>query len=65
MNQIISWICLISLCFLCLQVMIYMCEDTLKLYNKTINNKKNRNKTIRKNTASAMYTYSYENKIAK
>ncbi|WP_297133057.1 hypothetical protein [Terrisporobacter sp.] len=65
MNQIFSWICLISLCFLCLQVMIYICEDTLKVYNKAMKHNKNRNRTTRKNAVSAMYSYSYENKIAK
>lgn len=57
MNQIISWICLISICFLSLQVMIFICEDTLKLFNKAdFNNKK---------PVTANVTYNYRNKIAK
>lgn len=61
MNQIISWICLISICSLVLQVMIFICEDTLKVFNKVnFNNKNNKRKPA---TASA--TYNYKNKIAK
>ena len=61
MNQIMSWICLISICFLCLQVMIFICDDTLKLFNSIIFNKKNNN---RKPVVSRS-TYNYKNKIAK
>lgn len=61
MNQIISWICLISICFLSLQVMIFICEDTLKLFNKVnYANKKNNKKPV-----TASNTYNYKNKIAK
>lgn len=61
MNQIMSWICLISICFLSLQVMIFICEDTLKVFNKvSCNNKKNNRKP-----ATANVTYDYKNKIAK
>ncbi len=61
MNQIMSWICLISICFLCLQVMIFLCEDTFKVFNKVIcNNKKNNTKS-----ATSNITYNYKNKIAK
>ena len=61
MNQIMSWICLISICFLSLQVMIFICEDTLKVFNKvSCNNKKNNRKP-----ANANVTYNYKNKIAK
>lgn len=61
MNRFISWICLLSICFLSLQVMIFICEDTFKLFNKvTFNNKKNNKKT-----ATASVTYDYKNKIAK
>lgn len=61
MNQFISWICLLSICFLSLQVMIFICEDTFKLFNKvTFNNKKNNKKT-----ATTSVTYDYKNKIAK
>ncbi|MEG0180240.1 MAG: hypothetical protein RSG52_03505 [Terrisporobacter sp.] len=61
MNQIISWICLISLCFLCLEVMIYICKDTLKLFNKVkVNNKSRRIKPV-----VSRDTYDYKTKIAK
>ena len=61
MNQFMSWICLLSICFLSLQVMIFICEDTFKLFNKvTFNNKKNNKKTT-----TASVTYDYKNKIAK
>lgn len=61
MNQVMSWICLLSICFLSLQVMIFICEDTFKLFNKvTLNNKKNNKKP-----ATVSVTYDYKNKIAK
>lgn len=61
MNQIMSWICLISICFLCLQVMIFMCEDTLKVFNNSV--LKNKNK--KKKPAVPTTTYHYNEKIAK
>ena len=61
MNQIMSWICLISICFLSLQVMIFICEDTLKLFNKVSFKNKNNNRK----PAIANITYDYKNKIAK
>ena len=61
MNQIMSWICLLSICFLCLQVMIFICENTFKLFNKVTFNNKNNNKKL----ATASVTYNYKNKIAK
>ena len=51
MNQIMSWICLISICILCLQVMIFICEDTLKLFNSIILNNKNKRKKPAKQQA--------------
>ena len=39
MNQIMSWICLISICFLALQVMIFLCENTVKEFNNIVFNK--------------------------
>lgn len=61
MNQIISWVCLISICFLALQVMIFICEDILKVFNKvSFSNKKNNRKVVESNVS-----YSYKNKIAK
>ena len=61
MNQIMSWICLISICFLALQVMIFLCEDTVKEFNNIVFNKKNKSKK----PAVAIYAYNYKNKIAK
>ena len=63
MNQIMSWICLISICFLCLQVMIFICDDTLKLFNNVVS--KNKNKNNKKKQAVATSTYKYKRKIAK
>ncbi len=61
MNQIMSWICLISICFLCLQVMIFICDDTLKLFNNVVS----KNKNNKKKQAVATSTYKYKRKIAK
>lgn len=36
MSQIINWICLISVILLVLDVMIYFCNDVIKIYNKSI-----------------------------
>ena len=65
MNQIMSWICLLSICFLCLQVMIFICENTFKLFNKVTFNNKNNNKNNNKKLVTASVTYNYKNKIAK
>ncbi|WP_455539096.1 hypothetical protein [Terrisporobacter sp.] len=61
MNQIMSWICLISICFLSLQVMIFLCEDTLEEFNNIILGKKNKTKKL----VVATPKYNYKNKIAK
>ena len=61
MNQIISWICLISICFLSFQVMIFIFEDTLKLFNKV----NFYNKKSNKKQAISNITYDYKNKMAK
>lgn len=61
MNQIVSWICLISLCLLCLQVMIYICEETLKSYNSEMVKRKSK----KRKQATATHTYDYKEKIAK
>ena len=57
MSVIMNWICLISITLLVLDIMIYFCNDAIKIYNRTtkINSKpivKSRN-------------YVYEEKIAK
>lgn len=61
MNQIMSWICLISIFILCLQVMIFICEDTLKLYRSIVFPKKRRSK--KPQVATVIYDFSH--KIAK
>lgn len=61
MNQFMSWICLLSICFLSLQVMIFICNDTVKLFNKVTFHKK---KSIKKSVTSSAI-YNYKNKIAK
>lgn len=61
MNQIMSWICLISICFLSLQIMIFICEDTLKVFNKVSCGDKKNNRKL----TTANVTYDYKNKIAK
>ncbi len=57
MNQILSWICLISVCALSLQVMLVLCENTIKLFDEvSVKNKKG---------FSSNNRYDYSNKIAK
>ena len=57
MNKIIDWVCLISITLLVLDIMIYFCNDAIKIYNKSIKIKPISIKNIR--------TYTYEEKIAK
>ena len=59
MSQVIGWICLISLASLCLEVMIYICKDTLKVYN-TVTVKPRKKKQV-----ITGEQYDYKNKIAK
>ncbi|MBU5335812.1 hypothetical protein [Intestinibacter bartlettii] len=40
MLKILNWLCLISVCFLSIQVFSYMCKDTIKLYKSMIKSKK-------------------------
>ena len=40
MLQILNWLCLISICFLSIQVFLYMCKDTMKLYKSMVKSKK-------------------------
>ncbi len=61
MSQIINWICLISVILLVLDVMIYFCNDAIKIYNKSYN-KSTRMKT---KPAGKTRAYAYEDKIAK
>ena len=57
MNNIINWICFVSIVFLVSDIMIYFCKDVLKVYNMSIMNK---NQTVGKATS-----YAYKEKIAK
>ncbi len=57
MSQIIDWICLISITLLVLDVMIYFCNDAIKIYNKSIR--------VNTRPVAKTRTYIYEEKIAK
>lgn len=61
MNQFMAWICLISLSLLSLQVMVYICSETLKLFNIVALNNRNANMKV----VNSKGMYNYENKIAK
>lgn len=61
MFQIFNWICLICICFLVVEIMIYFCKDAINLYNGA-NVKKAKNVGKRK-VEGVMYEY--QNKIAK
>lgn len=61
MSEVINWICLLSITFLVLEVMVYLCKDILKVCNEgKINRTKMTNKLVKKQV-----NYSCENKIAK
>ena len=57
MSQIINWVCLISISLLVLDIMIYFCNDAIKIYNKVTR--------INRKSVGKTRTYAYENKIAK
>ena len=57
MSVIMNWICLISITLLVLDIMIYFCNDSIQIYNRTT---KVKAKPIAKSR-----TYVYEEKIAK
>ena len=57
MSQIINWICLISVILLVLDVMIYFCNDAIKIYNKSTR--------VKSKPIGKTRVYTYENKIAK
>ncbi len=61
MYQIVNWICYVSVSFLVLEVMVYLCKDVIKL-NK-INNRSKR-RSIGKTRVIADGNV-YSNKIAK
>lgn len=61
MLQILSWLCLISICGLSSQIFIYMCENAIVLFNSLKYSKK----TSSSNQAISSITVEFENKIAK
>ncbi|SCI31386.1 hypothetical protein [Romboutsia sp. Marseille-P6047] len=61
MYQIINWICYISVSFLVLEMMIYLCKDVIKI-NK-MSNKISRRSVGKSRVIASEHIYS--NKIAK
>lgn len=61
MFQIFNWICLLCICFLVLEIMIYFCKDAMNLY-KGINVKMARKVVKRRFEGES---YQYQNKVAK
>ena len=57
MSVIMNWICLISITLLVLDIMIYFCNDAIKIYNRTTK--------INAKTIAKSRNYIYEEKIAK
>ena len=57
MSQMINWVCLISVVLLVLDVMIYFCNDAIKIYNKSTR--------VKARSVGKIRTYVYEDKIAK
>lgn len=57
MSQMINWVCLISVVLLVLDVMIYFCNDAIKIYNKSTR--------VKARYVVKTRTYVYEDKIAK
>ncbi len=57
MNNIINWICFVSIVFLVSDIMLYFCKDVFKVYNMSARSKTQ----MVVNTKS----YVYEEKIAK
>ena len=61
MLQILNWLSLISVCFLSIQVFLYMCKDTIKLYKSMVRTKK----VYSKKTVIPMVTDELLKKVAK
>ena len=57
MSQMINWVCLISVVLLVLDVMIYFCNDAIKIYNKSTR--------VKARYVGKTRTYIYEDKSAK
>ena len=61
MFQMINWLCLISISFLVIEVMIYFCKDVLNIYSGVSST----SRTDIAKTKVKTSGYSYGNKIAK
>ena len=61
MLQILNWLCLISICFLSLQVFFYMCKSAINTFESTIKVKK----VSTQNPVISTVTEELINKIAK
>lgn len=67
--NILTWLCSISVCFLCMQIFEYMCKDAFHTFNEIKKSTKNINKKRVSPEAREGYRYrqssNYEEKIAK
>ena len=64
MLQILNWLCLISICFLCLQVFVYMCKNTIDIF-EDIKCNNQRKKVVSLNQDIPSVSDELVNKIAK
>ncbi|GAA3641333.1 hypothetical protein [Asaccharospora irregularis] len=68
MFQIMNVLCLLCVCALTVDIMIYFCKDVINVFNQSVGGKssnlKNRGNNLRKKKIHATQ-YSYENKIAR
>ena len=64
MLQILNWLCLISICFLCLQVFVYMCKNTIDIF-EDIKCSNQRKKVVSLNQDIPSVSDELVNKIAK
>ena len=61
MFQMFNWVCLVCVCFLVIEIMIYFCKDAINLYNG-VNVRKGKNVGKRRFEGVAC---EYQNKMAK
>lgn len=61
MSQVINWICLISITFLIMDIMVFFCKDVMCIMKSSI--KKKRTNVAKTNVK--VNEYVYETKIAK
>ena len=64
MLQILNWLCLISICFLCSQVFVYMCKNTIDIF-EDIKCNNQRKKVVSLNQDIPSASDELVNKIAK